>query len=294
VLVDRYGRVIKHLRISITQRCNLNCIYCHGEGEPKGGEELSVEEIAKICRAFYDLGVKKVKVTGGEPLMRGDIVDIIQNMPPFEEISLVTNGTLLAKIAYDLKDAGLSRVNVSLDTLREDRYKKITGRRLLKRVIDGIYAAHDAGLTPIKLNMVVLRGINDDEIEDLLEFSSKFNSDGIDVILQLIEVVNMPEYYMDLSKIEENFGRIAKRVIVRSLHGRRQYVIGKKVVEFVRPFHGEFCMQCTRIRVTSDGKVKPCLLRNDNLIPLRGLSYDEMLDAIKRAVMLREPFFKNH
>ena len=291
MLVDRYGRVIRHLRISITQRCNLNCIYCHREGEPIGGEELSVEEIAKICKAFYDLGVKKVKITGGEPLIRKDVVDIIQNMPPFEEISLVTNGTLLAKMAHDLKEAGLSRVNVSLDTLREDRYKRITGSDKLKRVIEGVYAAYDAGLTPIKLNMVVLKGINDDEIDDLLEFSSRFNSKAI---LQLIEVVNMPKYYVDLSEIEEKFSRIADRVIVRGLHGRRQYVIGKKIVEFVRPFHGEFCMHCTRIRVTSDGKIKPCLLRNDNLIPLKGLSYDEMLKAIKRAVMLREPFFKNH
>jgi len=291
VLVDRYGRVIRHLRISITQRCNLNCIYCHREGEPKGGEELSVEEIAKICKAFYDLGVKKVKITGGEPLIRKDVVDIIQSMPPFEEISLVTNGTLLANIAHDLKEAGLSRVNVSLDTLREDRYKRITGSNKLKRVIEGVYAAYDAGLIPIKLNMVVLKGINDDEIDELLEFSSRFESKAI---LQLIEVVNMPKYYVDLSEIEEKFSRIADRVIVRGLHGRRQYVIGKKIVEFVRPFHGEFCMHCTRIRVTSDGKIKPCLLRNDNLIPLKGLSYDEMLKAIKRAVMLREPFFKNH
>ena len=293
MLVDRYGRLIRHLRISVTSKCNLSCIYCHMEGENPSDDELSVEEIALICKAFYDLGVEKVKITGGEPLLRKDIVEIVQEMPPFKDISIVTNGILLSKLAYDLKDAGLDRVNVSLDTLNESKYKIITGKNMLKNVIEGIYSACDAGLFPIKLNMVVLKGINDDEIEDLLEFASKFNKDGINVILQLIEVVNMPEYYVDLSELESRFSKIAEKVIVRGLHGRKQYVFGNKAVEFVRPFHGEFCMHCTRIRVTSDGKIKPCLLRNDNLIDLRGLSYEEIVEAIKKAVALREPFFKN-
>ncbi len=293
MLVDRYGRVIRHLRISVTSKCNLKCIYCHMEGELPSDDEMSVEEIARICKAFYDLGVEKVKITGGEPLLRRDIVDIVQNLPPFREISIVTNGILLSKLAHDLKEAGLNRVNVSLDTLNETKYKLITGKNMLKNVIEGIYAACDAELFPIKLNMVVLRGINDDEIEDLLEFASKFNKDGINVILQLIEVVNMPDYYVDLSELESKFSKIAEKVIVRGLHSRRQYIFKNKAVEFVRPFHGEFCMHCTRIRVTSDGKIKPCLLRNDNLISLRGLSYDETIEAIKKAVALREPFFKN-
>jgi len=293
VLVDRYGRVIRHLRISVTTRCNLNCIYCHMEGENPSGNEISVDEIAKICKAFYDLGVQKVKITGGEPLLRKDIVEIVQEMPPFRDISIVTNGTLLSKLAYELKEAGLHRVNVSLDTLNEDRYKLITGKNMLKKVIDGIYSAYDAELFPIKLNMVVLKGINDDEIDNLLEFASKFNRTEIKVILQLIEVVNMPNYYFDLSKLESKFSGIAERIIVRGLHRRKQFIFKNKAVEFVRPFHGEFCMHCTRIRVTSDGKIKPCLLRNDNLVDLRGLSYEETIKAIKRAVALREPFFKN-
>ncbi len=293
MLVDGYGRPIRHLRISVTSRCNLECVYCHREGENPTGREMDVEEIATICKAFYDLGVEKVKITGGEPLLRKDIVEIVQEMPKFKEISLVTNGVYLSKFAWDLREAGLNRVNVSLDTLKEERHEIITGRRVLKRVVEGIHSAFEAGLTPIKLNMVVLKGVNDDEIDDILEFSSEFNKNGINVILQLIEVVNMPDYYFDLSEVEAKFSRIAERVIVRGLHGRRQYVFGNRAVEFVRPFHGEFCMHCTRIRVTSDGKIKPCLLRNDNLIELRGLSYGEMLKAIKRAVALREPFFKN-
>ena len=143
MLIDRFGRVIKHLRLSVTSRCNLNCIYCHREGE-SSKDEMDVEEIEKICRAFYELGVRKIKVTGGEPLIRNDIIEIVAGMPPFDDISLVTNGTLLAKRAQELKEAGLNRINISLDTLKEDRYKLITGRKLLKRVIEGIYAAYDA------------------------------------------------------------------------------------------------------------------------------------------------------
>ncbi len=286
MLVDRYGRVVRHLRISVTQRCNLNCIYCHREGEPPARGEMSVEDISKICRAFHELGVRKVKITGGEPLLREDIVEIIENMPPFEEISLVTNGTLLSKYAYDLKEAGLSRVNVSLDTLREDRYERITGSRSLKRVIDGIFSAYDAGLNPIKVNMVVMP-INVDEIENLLEFAGKVKG-----ILQLIEVMYIPHLRVDLSSIEEEFKRMAERIIVRGLHGRRQYVIGDRIVEFIRP-HAGFCMRCTRVRVTTDGRLKLCLFRNDNLIDLRGLEGEELKRAIRRGVAMREPFFKN-
>ena len=292
MLIDRFGRVIKHLRLSVTSRCNLNCIYCHREGE-NSKDEMNVEEIEKICRAFYELGVRKIKITGGEPLIRDDIIEIIARMPPFDDISLVTNGTLLAKRAQELKEAGLNRINISLDTLKEDKYKLITGKRLLKRAIEGIYAAYDAGLKPIKLNMVILKGINDDEIDDLLNFASSFNNDHINVILQVIEVVGLQDYRYELSKIEERYEKIAEKVIVRELHNRKQYIFKNKAIEFVRPFHKEFCMHCTRIRVTCDGKIKPCLMKNDNLVNIRGLSYNELKKAIKRAVAIREPFIKN-
>ena len=292
MLIDRFGRVIKHLRLSVTSRCNLNCIYCHKEGD-SSKDEMNVEEIEKICRAFYELGVRKIKITGGEPLIRDDIIEIIARMPPFDDISLVTNGTLLAKRAQELKEAGLNRINISLDTLKEDKYKLITGKRLLKRAIEGIYAAYDAGLKPIKLNMVILKGINDDEIDDLLNFASSFNNDHINVILQVIEVVGLQDYRYELSKIEERYEKIAEKVIVRELHNRKQYIFKNKAIEFVRPFHKEFCMHCTRIRVTCDGKIKPCLMKNDNLINIRGLNYDELKKAIKRAVAIREPFIKS-
>lgn len=287
MLVDRFGRVVKHLRISVTSKCNMSCIYCHNEGMSEVGEDMDLDEIVEICKAFYKLGVEKVKITGGEPLIRRDIVEIVSEMPRFKEISLVTNGYYLSKYAYELKEAGLDRVNVSLDTLNPERYKFITGVDGLDRVLDGIESAYDAGLTPIKLNMVVM-SINEDEIWELLDFTSKFNRSGINVILQLIEVINSC-YYVSLEKIEDKFRKITSVVITRNLHARRQYVFGNLAVEFVRPFHREFCMNCTRIRVTSDGKIKPCLM-SKVYVNARGLRGEELLNAIKKAVELRRPW----
>ncbi|ADB57610.1 GTP 3',8-cyclase MoaA [Archaeoglobus profundus] len=292
MLVDRYGRPIKHLRISVTSLCNMNCIYCHNEGMKDAGKDMSLEEIIEICKVFYDFGVEKVKITGGEPLIRGDIMDIIAEMPEFKEISMVTNGYYLSKYAYELKEVGLNRVNVSLDTLNPETYRFITGVRGLEKVLDGIESAYNAELTPIKLNMVVMKGVNEHEIEDILEYTARFNKNRINVVLQLIELVGHDEYYYSLDEIEEKFKSRAKTVITRSLHARRQYILGNKAVEFVRPFHAKFCMHCTRMRVTSDGKLKPCLMR-DVTVDVRGLKGEELLEAIKRAVELREPYVKD-
>ncbi len=288
MLVDRFGRPVRHLRISVTSKCNMNCIYCHKEGMINVGDDMSLDEISEICKAFHELGVEKVKITGGEPLVRRDIVDIISEMPKFKEISLVTNGYYLSKYAYELKEVGLDRVNVSLDTLNPERYKFITGVDGLDEVLNGIEEAYNSGLTPIKLNMVVM-SINVDEIDDMLKFSSSFNKNSINVILQLIELIKNESYHVSLEGFEERFKKIAKMVINRRLHGRKQYIFENKAVEFVRPFHGKFCMYCTRIRVTSDGKIKPCLMR-DVYVDVRGLRGKELLDAIKEAVRLREPY----
>ena len=297
MLIDRFGRKITNLRIAVTDKCNLRCIYCHHEGvDCNLGKEMSVEEIGVISKAFYDFGVKKVKITGGEPLLRKDIVEIISSMPPFKEISITTNGTLLAKLADDLKDAGLSRVNVSLDTLDGEKYRWITGNGDIEKVMDGIGAAYNAGLTPIKINVVVLKSVNDKEVDEMLKFFSKYNKNGVNVILQVIELLKLPgleKYYYDISKIEKEYASKAKKVFVRVMHRRKQYLVDEGIIEFVKPLDNtEFCMNCNRIRVTPDGKIKPCLLRNDNLVDVRGLNGNKLKDAIKKAVMLREPFFK--
>ena len=297
MLIDRFGRRITNLRIAITNRCNLRCIYCHHEGvDNLNHEEMSVEEIERISKAFYDLGVKKVKITGGEPLLRKDITEIINSMPPFKEISITTNGIYLSKLADELRDAGLSRVNVSLDTLDETKYKWITKNGDVKKVIDGIEAAYNADLTPIKLNVVVLNGVNNDEINDMLRYVSRYNKNGVKVILQVIELLKLPgleKYYFNISNLEKEFADRAKKVFVRVMHRRKQYYVDEGIVEFVKPLDNtEFCANCNRIRVTPDGKIKPCLLRNDNLVDARGLKNDELIKAIKKAVSLREPYFK--
>jgi cyclic pyranopterin phosphate synthase len=294
MLVDGFGRRITNLRISVTRRCNLGCFYCHREGY-ESSDEMSVEEIARICKAFHSLGVRKLKITGGEPLVREDIVEIIAAMPPFDEISMTTNGVLLADYAQSLKDAGLSRVNVSLDTLNTEKYRFATRGGRLERVLEGIEAAVEAGLTPVKLNMVLMKNFNHEELQDLLSYASSFNRSGNNVILQVIELLNLPgleDYYFDISEVEEEFAEMAREVRVRAMQRRKQYVLDNAVIEFVKPLdNSEFCGACNRIRVTADGKIKPCLMRNDNLVDIRRLEGEELIRAIQKAVGLREPYF---
>ncbi len=293
MLVDNYGRVVTNLRIAVTNRCNLRCIYCHREGEKNPGCEMPAERIVEIARAFRDLGVRKVKLTGGEPLLRDDLCEILLAMPDFEEVSMTTNGTLLADVAHELRECGLDRVNVSLDTLSGEKYEFITGGGRLEDVIAGIEAACDAELTPVKLNVVVMKGINDAEIDDLLAFANSFNRDGVKVILQLIELVpvgGMEKYYCDISKLEGKFASMAYDVKVRAMHRRKQYWTPKGVVEFVKPLdNSEFCRHCNRMRVTSDGKLKLCLLRDD-VVDVDGLHGEELKEAIRKAVKMRRPF----
>jgi cyclic pyranopterin phosphate synthase len=295
MLIDRFNRRITNLRISVTDKCNLRCFYCHKEGQfSNTGVEMTPEEIKEIALVFRELGVKKVKITGGEPLLRRDIVEIISLMPSFEEISMTTNGILLEKYAQELKESGLSRVNISLDTLSPETYRKLTGGNI-EEVVKGLDSAVNAGLTPVKLNMVVMNGINHNEVEEMIEFISKYNSNGIKVILQVIELLKLPElekYYYDIGSIEEIISAQANGFRVRSMHHRKQYFLNSSAVEFVRPIDNtEFCYNCNRIRITTDGKIKPCLLRDDNLVDIKGLKGDELKKKIFEAIGLRKPYF---
>ncbi|MDY6965466.1 MAG: GTP 3',8-cyclase MoaA [Halobacteriota archaeon] len=293
-LIDRFGRKIKSLRISVTSRCNQNCIYCHNEGEVKEkNSEIAIETVSKLVSAASSFGVKKVKFSGGEPLIRADFADIVSALPELDEISVTTNGTLLSRYARDLAEAGVGRVNISLDSLIDDKYRFITGsnRSMLPKVLAGIDSATEAGLTPIKLNMVLLRGINDSEISDMIEFAK-----GRALILQLIELMdfgNIREYQVDMIGIEDMLKSNAESIVSRDMHHRKKYFIDGAEVEVVRPIdNSEFCANCSRLRLTSDGKLKPCLLSNDNLFDINGLTKDEMREALKMAVSRREPFFR--
>ena len=291
ILRDPFNRPVSNLRISLTPKCNLSCIYCHREGEKSPKEQISSGEIAEILRVAAKFEIRSVKFTGGEPLLRSDLLDIVRSVPAGMESSITTNGILLADLATELKKAGLRRVNVSLDSLNPDTYKKISGMDRLRDVLVGIDAALDAGLTPIKLNMVVLDGVNDNEIEDFLGYVRGNRN----LVLQLIELMHFNDctYHGDLNVVEDSLALRSKQIITRRMHHRKKYCLDGAEVEVVRPLHNtEFCAFCNRLRVTSDGKLKPCLLRTDNHIDIRNKAGAELEALFQKAVSLREPFYK--
>jgi cyclic pyranopterin phosphate synthase len=289
-LKDSFNRPVSNLRVSLTPKCNLSCIYCHREGENIPAGPLSAAEIAEVLRVAAGFGIRSIKFTGGEPMLRPDLLEIIRSVPAGMESSMTTNGTLLAGIATDLKRAGLRRVNVSIDSLSPATYKKITGTDRLSDVLEGIDAAVAAGLTPVKLNMVVLKGINDQEIDDFLMYVRG----NRDLVLQLIELMNFNDcdHHGDLNGLETSLALRSKQIVTRRMHHRKKYCLDGAEVEVVRPLHNtEFCAYCNRLRLTSDGKLKPCLLRTDNHIDIRGKSGKELEDLFVEAVRRREPFF---
>lgn len=290
-LKDPFDRPVSNLRVSLTPSCNLHCMYCHAEGEKDPQGPLSLPELAEIMRVAAKFGIRSIKFTGGEPCLRPDLVDIVQAVPEGIECSMTTNGTLLADIARDLADAGLSRVNISLDSLDPGTYGKITGSDRLDDVMAGIEASIDAGLTPIKLNMVLLKGINDHEVDDFI----RFVRGNRDLILQLIELMEFRDCsnHSDLGDLEARLASTSQEILTRRMHHRKKYCIDGAEVEVVRPLHNtEFCAFCNRLRVTSDGKLKPCLLRTDNHVDIRGKYGKELEAAFVEAVRLRAPFFR--
>ena len=290
-LKDGYNRPVTNIRLSLTSKCNLNCKYCHREGEVSPKEEMTLDDISEILKTAAKFNMNSVKFTGGEPTLRKDIVDIIRAVPPGIESSMTTNGTLLGSLAHDLREAGLARVNISLDSLNPETYKSITGTGLLSDVLEGIEAARDAGLTPIKINMVLLKGINEGEIDDFIQLVSGDRH----LILQIIELMDLGgcPLHADLSELEEKIALHSRKVITRRMHHRKKYCYEGAEIEFVRPWHNsDFCNHCTRMRVTSDGKLKPCLLRDDNLVDIRGKRGEELQQLFLAAAKKREPYNK--
>jgi GTP 3',8-cyclase len=290
-LKDPYNRPVSNLRVSVTPACNLSCIYCHREGEKAPEKLLSTREIGDVIRTAAKFEIRSVKFTGGEPMLRDDLVDIISMVPGTMESSITTNGILLAEHALEMKEAGLSRVNISLDSLNPKTYRKITGSDKLSGALAGIDAALEAGLTPIKLNMVMLRGINDHELEDFYDYIRNNRH----LILQVIELMNIGgcECHSDLKALEEDLAGRSKVIHTRRMHHRKKYCLDGAEIEVVRPLHNtEFCAFCNRLRVTSDGKLKPCLLRTDNHVDIRGKTGIELENAFIEAVKRRAPFFQ--
>jgi cyclic pyranopterin phosphate synthase len=261
-----------------------------------------LEHIREIFAVLAELGITKVKITGGEPTIRSDIVDIVKAASDagMEDVSMTTNGTMFADLAEALCDAGLKRVNISLDTLDSRKYRFITGASLLENVKRSICRAVELGLNPVKINMVVLKGINENEIGRMIDFARDARA-----TLQLIELVDhtpqrgvFEKYHVDLSGLEKWLAAEAKKIIVREeMHARPKYILRDVEVEVIRPMHNTvFCANCKRIRITPDGNIKPCLLRDDNLVdisPLLGRGdYGGLKKAFLDAISYREPFFR--
>ena len=300
-LVDPFGRRVSSLRVSVTQRCDLSCFFCHREGEHDPGKEMTPAEIGRIVEVAAELGVTKIKMTGGEPLMRGDIVEVIRLISPHvREVSMTTNALMLPGRAVALKEAGLKRVNISLHSLKRETVKKIAGVDCLDRVKVGIQAADEAGLKPIKLNFVVMEGLNSGEIPDMLRLSAETGA-----ILQLIEYQSLErgverwgDLYFDLTPLEHVWDREAVSVEEQVMHRRKRYTLADgATVEIVRPIHNTvFCANCNRLRLTSDGRLKPCLMRGDNLVPVvqllrSGAGEEQLVEAFRLATSLRVPYW---
>ncbi len=305
---DRFGREATDLRISLTQRCNLRCVFCHMEGQPAASEELAPAEIESVVRAAARVGIDRVKLTGGEPTLRTDLPEIVRRIAPHvREVSMTTNGLLLERLAVPLRSAGLARVNVSLPSLDPGVYRELTGVDGVAAVVRGIRAARSAGLDPVKLNVVALEGETDtpEAVDRLVTFAQE-----VGAWVQVIEFENVrgrvdPTVYR---RLHSELGRLTQAAAARAfttstnrLHRRPRYTFeshGRPVtIEVVQPVENpEFCMACTRLRLTSDGRLKGCLMTNEGLIDLRpflGPSPDaEALDlAFARAIRSRRPFF---
>jgi cyclic pyranopterin phosphate synthase len=308
VLKDSYGRPLLNLRVAITKKCNLNCSYCHGEGEEtwsrKLNREMSTDEIVRIAHIAVKLGVSRVKLTGGEPLMRKDVADIVKGIsriPGLTDLSMTTNGTLLAPFAGDLHQNGLNRVNISLPTRNERIYGELTGGRV-EDALRGVKAAVDTGFYPVKLNMLILRGINEFSVPEMMGFAAETGT-----ILQLIELepINVSTtYYQEKHKPLDEYETMLRQEAVKVetrqyMQNRRIYHLPDLKVEVIHPIENtEFCMNCTRLRVTSDGKLKPCLMKNDNTLDIitlmrNGAHEKELEDLFILANGKREPYNAN-
>jgi len=296
-LLDPFGRVIDYLRISVTDRCNLRCIYCMPpEGVPQmsHSEILSYEEIRTVVRAAAELGINKIRLTGGEPLVRAELPKLIKMLSRIEgiqELSLTTNGTLLKNYALELRQAGLSRINLSLDTLKPDRFRYITRLGRLKDVLEGISAAKKAGFDPVKINAVVMQGINDDEI---LDFARMTCEEGCHVrFIELMPFKGMAEFVPSV-EVRQRISLLGKLEPCPSITGNgpaRYYRLAgaKGTIGFISPLTElPFCSRCNRIRLTPDGRLRPCLLGEDEIdlkMPLRNnASTEELRRLILKAV----------
>ena len=298
-LTDQFSRQINYLRVSVTDRCDLRCVYCMKEKMtflPRN-EILTLEEIERLCDNFIEMGVKKIRLTGGEPLVRKDIMKLIErlnlkkNNTNLKEITLTTNGTLLKKYSKDLKKNGINRINVSLDTINSKKYNTITRFGNLNKVIDGIKEAKDNNIS-IKINTVAIKNFNEDELEELIQWA---NEQLIDITF--IEVMPMEETdtsrYLQFAPLDEIFNNLNNKFNFnktdKNTGGPAVYYASKFLsinVGFITPLTNNFCSSCNRVRISSTGKLFMCLGQNDYVDFREILRSDRSDDFIKEKIQL--------
>ena len=293
-MIDSYGREINYLRVSVTKRCNLNCTYCGAQNE-KENNELTAAEIEKAVRAFARCGINKVRLTGGEPLVRRDICDVAGRISRIEEIrrlALTTNGIRLKEYAAELKKAGVRAVNISLDTTDRKRFETITGYDGLNKVFEGIEECERVGLSPLRINAVLIRGQNDSDAESLINIARDRKID-----VRFIELMPFSDEG-DNERLVIKSGEILQRFPYLRPAPQKGTVFEKSVaryyesegfkgrVGFITPISDKFCSECNRIRLLSDGRVKVCL-GSDETLELRAYLDDEVLleEAVRKAIL---------
>jgi cyclic pyranopterin phosphate synthase len=304
-LVDQYHRPVKDLRISVTDRCNYRCTYCMPLDEYtwiEKDEVLSFEEITRLATLFIQMGVEKIRLTGGEPLVRRDLEKLIATLSPLsglKDLSLTTNGSLLAEKAAALSSAGLRRINVSLDTLDPERFRRITKRGDLEKVLAGIFAAHSAGLNPVKINAVIVRGLNDDEIIPLTEFC---RSNGFSIrFIEYMDVGNANSWSLEKTVTKQEILQTINRHFplreVGRMDGRApaidyQFLDGTGDIGIIGSVTEPFCATCTRARLTADGKLVTCLFaqegRDLKSLVRRGATDQEICEVIRSSWTVRK------
>ncbi len=305
MLIDRWGRAVTYLRVSVTDRCNFRCVYCMpAEGVQRLSHQaiMRYEEIAQVVRVAAEQGVRRVRLTGGEPLVRRDLPDLVRMVsetPGIEDISLTTNGFLLEKMAAELKDAGLHRINLSLDSLQAEKFTRITRGGSLERVWRGMEAAEAAGLGPIKINAVAMRGVNEDELQDFARLS--LAHPWHIRFIELMPVNNQQSWgdpfpnpadaYLSIPDIQAALAPLGLKPSDSHLEdgngpAREYHLPGARGrVGFISPLSEHFCAQCNRMRLTADGNFRPCLLRDQEIPFLAALRQGEaLLPYLQQAV----------
>lgn len=293
-MIDKYGREISYLRLSVTELCNLRCRYCMPEDgvcKKRHEDMLTREEMLDAVKAAAELGIRKVRITGGEPLVKRDILSICRGVARTEgigEVCITTNGLLLPELAKPLREAGVSRVNISLDTLDEKKYAYITRRGSLAEAVAGIKAALDAGFDKVKINTVLIGGFNDDEIPALAELTRRYPID-----LRFIELMPMldsrefgPEAFIPCSVVTDKLPELQPEPQDKGVARLFRLPGAMGRIGLISPVSSHFCASCNRIRLTADGKIKPCL-HSGQEFSVKGLDHEGMLQQLRAAILAK-------